>query len=118
MGPDMSTDRKHIQFDEFLQEAPTIFDEVETSGEEVVIGWHGKLFRIRPKRAPKPHGRKHFGPNDSLFGFIGVGSSGRQDLSAGKYKYLADAIADAHDGSENGCYVGSKIKMLRWPLRS
>ena len=98
-GPDMSTDRKHIQFDEFLQEAPTIFDEVETSGEEVVVEWHGKLFSIRPKHAPKPRGRRHFGPNDSLFGLIGVGTSGNQDVSTRKHKYLADAIAESGDGS-------------------
>lgn len=96
----MSTDRKHIQFDEFLQEASTIFDEVETSGEEVVVEWHGKLFSIRPKRASKQHRGKHFGPDDSLFGVIGVGASGTQDVSAQKYKYLADAIAKNDDGSE------------------
>lgn len=98
-GSDMSTDRRHIQFDEFLQEAPTIFDEVETSGEEVVVEWHGKLFSIRPKQVPKPRGRRHFGPNDSLFGLIGVGSTSNQDVSTDKYKYLADAIAESGDGS-------------------
>jgi hypothetical protein len=95
----MSTDRKHIQFDEFLQEAPTIFDEVETSGEEVVVEWHGKLFSIRPKRGSKQRSRKHFNPDDSLFGLIGVGASGIQDVSAQKHKYLADAIAESGNGS-------------------
>ena len=96
----MSTDRKRLQFDEFMNEAPTIFDEVETSGEEIVVERHGKLFSIRPKRAPKPRGKQHFGPNDSLFGLVGIGSSGSQDVSAQKHKYLADALADIHDGSE------------------
>ncbi len=95
----MGTDRKHLHFDEFIHDAPTIFDEVETSGEEVVVERHGKLFSIRPKRTPKSRGKQHFGPDDALFGLIGVASSGTQDVSARKHKYLADAIAESGDGS-------------------
>lgn len=95
----MSTDRKRLQFDEFMHEASTIFDEVEASGEEIVVERHGKLFSIRPKRTSKQRSRKQFGPDDSLFRLIGIGSSGSQDVSTQKHKYLADAIVDVHNGS-------------------
>ena len=96
----MSTDRKRLQFDEFIQEVPTVFDEVENSGEEVVVERHGKLFSIRPKNATTSRRRRHFSSDDSLFGLIGLGASGRQDVSTQKHKYLAEAIADTQDGTE------------------
>lgn len=96
----MSTDRKRLQFDEFVHEVPTIFDEVEKSGEEVVVERHGKLFSIRPKHARKTRGGQHFSSDDSLFGLIGLGASGQRDISTQKHEYLAEAIADTHDGSE------------------
>ncbi len=96
----MNTDRKRLQFDEFVHEVPTIFDEVEKSGEEVVVERHGKLFSIRPKRTTKSRSKQHFSSDDSLFGLIGLGASGIQDISTQKHKYLAKAIADTHDGSE------------------
>ena len=83
-----------------MNEVPTIFDEVENSGKEVVIERHGKLFSIRPKRATKSRGRRHFSSDDSLFGLIGLGASGQQDVSTQKHQYHADAIAIPHDGSE------------------
>ena len=89
----MGTVRKHLQFDEFISDAPTVFDEVATSDEEVVVERGGKLFSIRRKKARKLRGKHRFGPDDSLFGMIGRGTSGKQDTSPEKHKYLADAIA-------------------------
>ena len=96
----MGTVRKHLQFDEFISDAPTVFDEVATSDEEVVVERGGKLFSIRRKKARKLRGKRQFSPDDSLFGMIGIGASGKHDISTEKHKYLADAIADIQNDTE------------------
>ena len=96
----MGTVRKHLQFDEFISDAPTVFDEVATSNEEVVIERGGKLFSIRRKKARKLRGKRQFSPDDSLFDMIGIGASGKHDISTEKHKYLADAIAHVDSGSD------------------
>lgn len=94
----MAQDRQHVQFDEFVSNATTIFDEIEARGEEVLIEREGKLFSVRP--ASQRHARKHPGltPQDSLLDIIGIGESqGETDTSAHKHDYLADAYADRHE---------------------
>jgi hypothetical protein len=94
----MAQDRQHLQFDEFVSNATTIFDEIEARGEELLVARDGKLFSVRP--APRRHARKHHGltPQDSLLDIIGIGESqGATDTSARKHAYLADAYADRHE---------------------
>jgi len=96
----MSTVRKHLQFEEFISDVPTVFDEVASSDEEVVVERGGKLFSIRRKQARKPRGKRQFEPDDSLFAVIGIGASGKTDVSAHKHSYLADAIAGIQNDTE------------------
>jgi len=96
----MARELKSLQFEEFVAQAPSIFDQVEASGNEVVVERHGRLFSVKPKSPRKARTKRHFGPDDSLLDVIGIGHSGQHDVSAHKHDYLAGAVADLHDASE------------------
>lgn len=91
----MSAEPKHIPFDEFIRDAPALFNDMERDGQPVVIERAGKSFTLRPTRARR---RKKTGiilPDDPLWELVGAGSSGEpnNDVARNKYKYLADAYA-------------------------
>lgn len=97
----MSSTPKHIQFEDFIDGASTIFDEVASSNEEVIVERGETLFSIRRKRLRKARTAHHLTPNDPLFDIIGIGHSSRTDVSANKHRYLAEAIADESDSDTN-----------------
>ena len=55
----------------------------------------------RRKDTGKERKRGHFGADDALFGVIGIGASGRSDVSTHKHEYLANAITDEHNGADS-----------------
>ena len=59
------------------------------------------MVSTKRKQSRKQRHGKRFSPDDALFGLIGIGASGRSDVSTHKYEYLANAIADEHNGPES-----------------
>lgn len=93
----MSAAEKPIQFDEFLANAPAIFERMEREQTGVLVERAGTVYALRPKakRARRP---KHFTERDSLFNIVGMMKSGGPgDVSTNKHAYLADAYADHHE---------------------
>jgi hypothetical protein len=95
-SPTVEADEKPLQFDEFVSNAPTIFDAIEEHGGSVLIEWRGRLFSVRSK--VKRHAKKspRFRENDSLFKLAGAGRSAEPtDVARHKHDYLADAASNS-----------------------
>ena len=90
----MSAAEKPIQFDEFLANAPAIFERMEREQTGVLVERAGTVYALRPKakRARRP---KHFTERDSLFRLAGIGHSAEPtNIAEHKHDYLADAFDD------------------------
>ncbi len=78
-------------------------EEVQKSGEKTVLSLDGEeLVEVRPiKPARKKRAKGRTTSEDDLLGkLIGIfDSGGAGDVSANKYKYLADAYLDDHKNS-------------------
>ena len=92
----MEKEAKPLPFEDFLTNAPSIFEGIEKDGRPVRVKRGKTVFAIVPeKRARRSRGI--LAPNDSLFDIIGIGeSTGPTDTSSNKHKYLADAYSDLH----------------------
>ena len=90
----MSVEPKHVPFDEFIRDAPALFDDMERDGQPVVVERAGKLFTLRP---PRTRRRKKTGvilPDDPMWGLVGLFSTEpNNDVADNKHRYIADAIA-------------------------
>ncbi len=98
----MENEQNIIPFDEFVAKVAAIFEQV-ASGKRATVERGGALFSVRATRRrrrlpPKPRGLT---PQDPLLEIIGLGgvtdAAGPTDVSANKYKYLAEAAADLHE---------------------
>ncbi|HLY29954.1 MAG TPA: hypothetical protein VKQ36_02900 [Ktedonobacterales bacterium] len=90
----MVPDRKRIPFEEFVQHASDIFDEIVTHGETIEVERDGNVITLRPKAKRGKRKSRHFSLNDPLWDIVGIGRSGGPgDVSENKYKYVAEAIA-------------------------
>ena|SRR5579863_8795593 len=82
-----------IDFDEFVANAQTIFEQIEQRHPAVTVRRKGKLYVLRPKGARRVR-RRPFTENDSIFEFAGKGMSAEpSDIRNHKDEYLADAYA-------------------------
>lgn len=101
----MARETKHIDVAK-LTEIPAwihLVEEVRTTGERCVIRQAGEdVAIITPAKASK-HRTSHskrLSREDSLWGIVGIGrSEGPSDISSNKHKYLAEAYAAHHSGS-------------------
>src|SRR5579862_2582799 len=89
----MVPDRKRIPFEEFVQHASDIFDEIVTHGETIEVERDGNVITLRPKAKRGKRKSRHFSLNDPLWDIVGIGRSGGPgDVSENKYKYVAELL--------------------------
>jgi hypothetical protein len=87
----MRQPQEAIEFEEFLANAPAIFEEIERRHGGIVVRREGKLYLLRPKAARRSK-RRGFSENDSIFELVGKGKSAEPtDVRLHKDEYLAEA---------------------------
>src|SRR5579871_4736453 len=80
-----------IEFDEFVANAPAIFEQIEQRHQAVTVRRKGKLYVLRPK-ATRRSRHSAFTENDSIFSLAGKGMSAEPtDIRHHKDEYLAKA---------------------------
>ena len=80
-----------IDFDEFVANAPAIFERIEQRHQGVIVRRAGKLYVLRPKAARQSR-RRVFSESDSIFALAGKGMSAvPTDVRNHKDEYLAEA---------------------------
>lgn len=91
-----------IQFDEFVTNAPTIFDEV-AAGKQVTVERGNQLVRLSRVHRANRRAQRHFSADDPLWDIVGAGhSTGPTDVSSHKHHYLTNAAGDLHQSDHHG----------------
>ncbi|MGH2501252.1 MAG: hypothetical protein ACRDID_01930, partial [Ktedonobacterales bacterium] len=91
-----------ILFDEFVTNAPTIFDQV-AAGKQVTVERGNQLVRLSRVRRANKRAQRHFSADDALWDIVGTGrSTGPTEVSSDKHRYLANAAADLHRPDHHG----------------
>lgn len=93
----MASNRKPVQFDEFVANAARIFADIDAHGGSVLVEHDGRLYSVVPK-PKKTLKQRPFTEADSLFKLAGIGKSEEPtNIAEHKHDYLAEAYADPHD---------------------
>jgi hypothetical protein len=94
----MAQQLEPVTFDEFLENAASIFAQIEQEGKGVLVEHDGSLFSVKMKRSKTHKKSRGITPQDSILHIIGIGASeGPTDTSTNKHRYLADASGDLHN---------------------
>lgn len=91
----MADHEQYVPLSEFVRDATKILDELQATGDEILLEDQGRVFRITPKQTTRR--RKRFNRQDPLFALGGQFPSAEEtDIANDKHDALAAAYEDVH----------------------